>query len=651
MTREAIDATLDRLLPELVRTAGARPASGARRLVLLAFRVDGDVQAVAVGTGLPSRDPAPLRPPLPREAGAPVPRLRLRAPGAGSAVHGRDGGGASRAARPPRRRLAPTTRADLAQLLDRLSQRLAVWRLAPRASHWPERAAAAGRRLRPRGAAGGLERRGPGRCACCAGRWRCRRWRCCRTAPPFLLRLGRASWRVLRAEGPERIEPEWWRDRPDRRFRDYYRVELAAGARLWVCRSGHVVPGEAAALVAARTVRVMPRRLRRTRRAVQLQLPRRRLAPGGAGRSGEALGLAAIGIADRNSFAGVVRGHVAAEQAGLRFVPGARSACRTTAASTSPGPPTAPPTAGSRGCSRRAGWTRRRASAASPRDDLLDAAEGWVMALRAAADAPDAAFADRLRRDAAALRGRLALPLFCAAVTASAATTGSGSTSWPPWRARPAPRCSPPATPATTTRPPPPRRRADRHPPPHHRGRAGLRRRAECRGAPQAGRRDGAGSSPATRRWPTPRCACSRPAGFSLDQLRLRVPGRDPGARAARRSRPCERQGRGRRARALARAARRADIAAAARPRTAADRAPRLRALLPDRARDRPLRRGRGILCQGRGSAANRAVCYVLGITAVDPTSTTCCSSASSPPAAASRPTSTSTSSTSAARR
>jgi DNA polymerase III alpha subunit len=29
--------------------------------------------------------------------------------------------------------------------------------------------------------------------------------------------------------------------------------------------------------------------------------------------------------------------------------------------------------------------------------------------------------------------------------------------------------------------------------------------------------------------------------------------------------------------------------------------------------------RDRGILCQGRGSAANSAVCYVLGIAAVDP--------------------------------
>jgi len=29
--------------------------------------------------------------------------------------------------------------------------------------------------------------------------------------------------------------------------------------------------------------------------------------------------------------------------------------------------------------------------------------------------------------------------------------------------------------------------------------------------------------------------------------------------------------------------------------------------------------RSRGILCQGRGSAANSAVCFVLGITSIDP--------------------------------
>ena len=60
----------------------------------------------------------------------------------------------------------------------------------------------------------------------------------------------------------------------------------------------------------------------------------------------------------------------------------------------------------------------------------------------------------------------------------------------------------------------------------------------------------------------------------------------------------------------------------------------------------------RGILMQGRGSAANSVVAYVLGITEVDPLqATTSSSSASSPPSARIRPTSMSISSTSAGRR
>jgi hypothetical protein len=55
------------------------------------------------------------------------------------------------------------------------------------------------------------------------------------------------------------------------------------------------------------------------------------------------------------------------------------------------------------------------------------------------------------------------------------------------------------------------------------------------------------------------------------------------------------------------------------RPRAAADREAGLRALFPDRPRHRRLRPSRGILCQGRGSAANSVVCYALGVTAVGP--------------------------------
>ena len=235
VTREAIDATLGRLLPDLSERL-ERAGRGARRLVLLAFRVDGDVQAVAVGTGLPSRDPAHFAR-LFRE------RLERLRPGFGFerlALEARatEAMAAAQAALPGRRHGAGAANPwDLAQLLDRLSQRLAVWRLAPRASHWPERAVlrvgvfdsvslpegwnAARRPLR-------LLRR-PLALQVTA---------MLPDGPPVLLGEGRASQRVLRAEGPERLEPEWWRDRPDRRFRDYYRVEVAGGVRLWVCRSG-----------------------------------------------------------------------------------------------------------------------------------------------------------------------------------------------------------------------------------------------------------------------------------------------------------------------------------------------------------------------------------------------------------------------------
>lgn len=51
----------------------------------------------------------------------------------------------------------------------------------------------------------------------------------------------RAARRVLRASGPERLGPEWWKERGARRpqrTRDYYRVEDEHGGRYWVFREG-----------------------------------------------------------------------------------------------------------------------------------------------------------------------------------------------------------------------------------------------------------------------------------------------------------------------------------------------------------------------------------------------------------------------------
>jgi protein ImuB len=53
----------------------------------------------------------------------------------------------------------------------------------------------------------------------------------------------RFRWRgdvheVARVEGPERIAPEWWRERSMVRLRDYYRIEDGEGRRYWIYRHG-----------------------------------------------------------------------------------------------------------------------------------------------------------------------------------------------------------------------------------------------------------------------------------------------------------------------------------------------------------------------------------------------------------------------------
>ncbi|WP_431282486.1 error-prone DNA polymerase [Humitalea sp. 24SJ18S-53] len=126
-----------------------------------------------------------------------------------------------------------------------------------------------------------------------------------------------------------------------------------------------------------------------------------------------ALGLAGIGICDTNSLAGVVRGHVAAQQAGLPFRVGCRLVLDDGSAWL------AWPT-------DRANYGRltallSQARMAAPKGEcrigraaMHAAATGWVLAAIPPGD-PDDGFAERLRADARALRGRLALPLLLVA--------------------------------------------------------------------------------------------------------------------------------------------------------------------------------------------------------------------------------------------
>lgn len=56
--------------------------------------------------------------------------------------------------------------------------------------------------------------------------------------PPRHFRWRRALHRIARAEGPERIAPEWWCDPAWEPTRDYFRVEDESGRRYWIFRRG-----------------------------------------------------------------------------------------------------------------------------------------------------------------------------------------------------------------------------------------------------------------------------------------------------------------------------------------------------------------------------------------------------------------------------
>ena len=127
----------------------------------------------------------------------------------------------------------------LAELIDRLESRTgirAVYRYLPDEHHWPERSFRHASSIAEQPATG----------------WESDRPRPTRllpkpepievTAPipdypPMLFRYRGETYPIKRADGPERIEREWWMDPGE--HRDYYYVEDSQGRRYWLFRSGH----------------------------------------------------------------------------------------------------------------------------------------------------------------------------------------------------------------------------------------------------------------------------------------------------------------------------------------------------------------------------------------------------------------------------
>lgn len=139
----------------------------------------------------------------------------------------------------------------LEQLIDRLTARLGtanVVRFETRESHLPERTQAAVSALAPAlGSAPKPLSQSPSPAVMCPRPPRLLPRPEPVTAiapvpddPPMLFRWHRHSHRIVRAEGPERLAPEWWRHPTSLSdsTRDYYRVEDTDGRRFWLYRDG-----------------------------------------------------------------------------------------------------------------------------------------------------------------------------------------------------------------------------------------------------------------------------------------------------------------------------------------------------------------------------------------------------------------------------
>ena len=223
---------------------------GARQLCLTLFRCNGQVQPVSVGTSRPNRDPGHLYklldeqlarlPEIPphEAADALVDLLRLEVQ-RGDAMGGTQQGLG--------RGLGGTATSDaLAPLVDRLANRLGadnVLQLHSRESHLPERAQIAHAALED--ADDGTLGRTPRPVRLLTRPEMISAVAPVPDDPPVLFRWRGQTVRVRRADGPERLAPEWWRDALigpggmlGHETRDYYRVEDGDGRRYWLFRRG-----------------------------------------------------------------------------------------------------------------------------------------------------------------------------------------------------------------------------------------------------------------------------------------------------------------------------------------------------------------------------------------------------------------------------
>jgi len=128
---------------------------------------------------------------------------------------------------------------EIAELMDRLSNRfgtMPIRRYVPDEHHWPERSfKMASSLFEPRLSAWSMDRPRP--ILLFSKPYPIEVTAPIPDYPPMLFRYQGKLHKIKKADGPERIEPEWWI--AEGRHRDYYAVEDEDGGRYWIFRAGH----------------------------------------------------------------------------------------------------------------------------------------------------------------------------------------------------------------------------------------------------------------------------------------------------------------------------------------------------------------------------------------------------------------------------
>jgi protein ImuB len=238
--------TIERLAGRLGTTLERR-GEGARLLQAALFRTDGKVFRIEVGTAGPLRDPSRIRRLFSDRLGVIGDACD---PGFGYDVV-RLAALATERSEPAQTGLAtPDHAAELAHLIDRLGARFGqrrVMRLVPQNTHIPEYAALAVGAGSLRGSAFSAQARAVAHQPTQDSLAPIRPIRLFEHPEPITATAevpdgppAQFTWRevrhvVVRAEGPERIAMEWWRDAAGRALmRDYFRVETRDGLRVWI---------------------------------------------------------------------------------------------------------------------------------------------------------------------------------------------------------------------------------------------------------------------------------------------------------------------------------------------------------------------------------------------------------------------------------